>query len=75
MVTTWHGVHEANLPGKKRYNSVLASGARVIAISRYIATRLSEEYKVGSDRLRLIPRGADMMRFNLPACGVTGSRS
>lgn len=72
MVTTWHGVHEANLPGKKRYNSVLASGARVIAISRYIATRLSEEYKVGSDRLRLIPRGADMVRFD-PA-GVRGNR-
>ena len=72
MVTTWHGVHEANLPGKKRYNSVLASGARVIAISRYIATRLRDEYRVGADRLRLIPRGADMVRFD-PA-GVRGNR-
>ncbi|GBQ10329.1 glycosyl transferase [Komagataeibacter rhaeticus] len=72
MVTTWHGVHDANLPGKKRYNSVLASGARVIAISRYIATRLRDEYKVGGDRLRLIPRGADMVRFD-PG-GVRGNR-
>ncbi|WP_308721204.1 glycosyltransferase family 4 protein [Komagataeibacter xylinus] len=64
LVTTWHGVHAANLPGKKRYNSVLASGARVIAISQYIATRLRDEYKVGDDRLRLIPRGADMLRFD-----------
>ncbi|MCE2564880.1 glycosyltransferase family 4 protein [Komagataeibacter sp. FNDCF1] len=72
MVTTWHGVHDASLPGKKRYNSVLASGARVIAVSRYIATRLHDEYKVDSDRLRLIPRGADMVRFD--PRGVRGNR-
>lgn len=72
FVTTWHGVHAANLPGKKRYNSVLASGTRVIAISRYIANRLHDEYGVGSDRLRLIPRGADMVRFD--PHGVRGNR-
>ncbi|NVN36461.1 glycosyltransferase family 4 protein [Komagataeibacter swingsii] len=72
LVTTWHGVHEANLPGKRRYNGVLASGSRVIAISRYIAARLREEYKVGDDRLRLIPRGADMLRFDPQ--GVRGNR-
>lgn len=64
FVTTWHGVHKAGFPGKKRYNSVLARGARVIAISTYIATRLRDEYHVGDDRLRLIPRGADMNRFD-----------
>lgn len=72
LVTTWHGVHAANLPGKRRYNSVLASGNRVIAISRYIENRLREEYKVGDDRLRLIPRGADMTRFDPQ--GVRGNR-
>ena len=64
LVTTWHGVHKAGFPGKKHYNSVLARGRRVIAISTYIATRLKEEYDVGEDRLRLIPRGADMARFD-----------
>ncbi|GAB6855772.1 glycosyltransferase family 4 protein [Asaia astilbis] len=64
FITTWHGVHKAGFPGKKRYNSVLARGARVIAISEYIATRLRDEYAVGTDRLRLIPRGADMTRFD-----------
>ncbi|GCE90507.1 glycosyltransferase family 4 protein [Komagataeibacter diospyri] len=72
LVTTWHGVHAANLPGKRRYNSVLASGNRVIAISRYIENRLREEYRVGDDRLRLIPRGADMLRFDPQ--GVRGNR-
>lgn len=64
FVTTWHGVHKASFPGKKRYNAVLARGARVIAISTYIATRLRDDYQVGEDRLRLIPRGADMARFD-----------
>lgn len=72
FVTTWHGVHKASFPGKKRYNSVLARGARVIAISSYIATRLREDYRVGQDRLRLIPRGADMARFD-PAL-INGAR-
>ncbi|MCE2575340.1 glycosyltransferase family 4 protein [Komagataeibacter sp. FNDCR2] len=72
LVTTWHGVHAANLPGKRHYNSVLASGARVIAISDYIAGRLRDEYHVGPDRLRLIPRGADMARFD--PHGVRGNR-
>ncbi|RFD21239.1 glycosyltransferase [Komagataeibacter melaceti] len=72
LVTTWHGVHAANLPGKRYYNSVLASGTRVIAVSNYIAARLRDEYHVGPDRLRLIPRGADMVRFD--PHGVRGNR-
>lgn len=72
LVTTWHGVHDARFPGKKHYNAVLARGTRVIAISAYIAARLRDGYRVGEDRLRLIPRGADMARFD-PA-RVTGAR-
>lgn len=72
FVTTWHGVHSENWPGKKRYNSVLARGDRVIAISKYIADRLRQNYRVGPDRLRLIPRGADARRFD-PEC-VHGPR-
>ena len=64
FVTTWHGVHEASWWGKKLYNSVLARGARVIAISHYIAGRLSGQYDVLSDRLRTIPRGADPFLFD-----------
>nr|WP_249193607.1 glycosyltransferase family 4 protein [Gluconobacter wancherniae] len=72
LVTTWHGVHGARWWGKKRYNSVLARGARVIAISRFISKRLTEEYGVGPDRLRTIPRGADPSIFD-PA-QVSGER-
>lgn len=72
FVTTWHGVHANNFPGKALYNAVLASGDRVIAISRSIAQRLVEDYGVGTDRLRLIPRGADITQFSPEA--ITGQR-
>ena len=64
LVTTWHGVHGAGWWGKKLYNSVLARGTRVIAISNFIAGRLSGQYGVQSDRLRTIPRGADPSLFD-----------
>ncbi|GAN68258.1 glycosyltransferase family 4 protein [Acetobacter orleanensis] len=72
FVTTWHGVHANNFPGKKRYNAVLAAGDRVIAISQHIGQRLAQEYHVGPDRLRVIPRGADITQFSPEA--VSGQR-
>ncbi|WP_231854238.1 glycosyltransferase family 4 protein [Gluconacetobacter diazotrophicus] len=64
LVTTWHGVYRESVPGKRRYNAVMASGRRVIAISAFIAQRLARDYGVGPDRLRLIPRGVDTARFD-----------
>lgn len=72
FVTTWHGVHANNFPGKKHYNAVLAAGDRVIAISQHIGQRLAQEYHVGPDRLRVIPRGADVAQFSPDA--VSGQR-
>lgn len=72
FVTTWHGVHSENFPGKKAYNAVLAAGDRVIAISAFIGQRLQNDYGVGPDRLRVIPRGADTQQFD-PAV-VRGDR-
>ncbi|NHO32873.1 glycosyltransferase family 4 protein [Acetobacter fallax] len=72
FVTTWHGVHSESFPGKKTYNSVLASGDRVIAISHFIGDRLMRDYDVSPDRLRIIPRGADTRQFD-PDC-IRGNR-
>ena len=72
LVTTWHGVHEATWWGKKLYNSVLARGVRVIAISEFIANRLRSEYGVPESRLRVIPRGADPQEFE--AGVISGER-
>ncbi len=59
FVTTWHGVYGEELPGKHFYNSVMARGDRVIAISRYVGARVSAEYGVEAARLRVVPRGVD----------------
>lgn len=72
FVTTWHGVHANTMPGKKLYNSVLASGDRVIAISAHIGRMLRQEYNVPPERLRVIPRGADIEQFSPHA--VSGQR-
>ncbi|CAI9120884.1 glycosyltransferase family 4 protein [Brytella acorum] len=72
FVTTWHGLHNANWAGKRHYNAILARGDRVIATSAFIAERLSQDYHVPPERLRLIPRGADVARFD--PTRVTGQR-
>ena len=64
FVTTWHGVYAENLPFKKRYNAIMARGERVIAISEFVAQRIARDYGVESDRLRIIPRGADTAMFD-----------
>ena len=63
FVTTWHGVYAENLPGKRLYNSVMARGDRVIAISHYVAARLGE-LGVPAERVRIIPRGVDAGVFD-----------
>ena len=64
FVTTWHGVYGEDFPGKHFYNGVMARGARVIAISRYVAQRVALGYHVPAARLRLIPRGVDPSVFD-----------
>ena len=64
FVTTWHGVYGEELPFKKRYNSIMARGERVIAISEFVAGRIARDYGVEPARLRTIPRGADLDAFD-----------
>jgi glycosyltransferase involved in cell wall biosynthesis len=60
FLTTFHGVYSLGLFGlKKRYNQVMARGARVIAISAFIRDHLIEEYNVEPARIRVIHRGVD----------------
>ena len=64
FVTTYHGSYNEDFPGKRLYNSVMARGDRVIAISGHIAGLVRARHGVGPDRLRLIPRGVDPVRFD-----------
>jgi glycosyltransferase involved in cell wall biosynthesis len=64
FVTTFHNVYGGGSTLKHRYNAVMAKGTRVIAISDFVATHAMEAYGVGPDRLRVIPRGVDLQRFD-----------
>lgn len=64
FVTTFHGAHEAKSPLKRWYNSSLVKGDRVIANSRFTGDRILADYALDPGRMRVIPRGADLKRFN-----------
>ena len=64
LVTTFHAPYNAGGSLKRRYNSIMARGDRVIAISDFIARHVRETYGVGEDRLRRIHRGVDVVGFD-----------
>ncbi|MCA3388245.1 MAG: glycosyltransferase family 4 protein [Roseomonas sp.] len=64
FVTTYHGAYNEGFPGKRLYNSVMARGDRVIAISHFIADLIRTRHGVAEARLRVIPRGVDPRRFD-----------
>ena len=64
FVTTFHNAYDTDLPLKRWYNSVMARGERVIAISQFVGDHVAEVYGVGPDRLRVIPRGVDLALFD-----------
>lgn len=64
FVTTYHGAYNEGFPGKRLYNSVMARGERVIAISGFIAEHIRARHGTDPARLRVIPRGVDERRFD-----------
>ena len=64
FVTTYHGAYGEDVPGKRAYNAVMAKGARVIAISHFIADLIIARHHVDPARIRVIPRGVDPAVFD-----------
>ena len=64
FVTTYHGTYNEGFPGKRLYNSVMARGERVIAISRFIAEHIRRVHGTDPARIRIIPRGVDPALFD-----------
>ena len=64
FVTTFHGTYDTSLPFKRMYNSVMARGQRIIAISDFIARHLVETYKTNPARITVIHRGVDFTLFD-----------
>ena len=64
FLTSWYkGFREQNL-FKRLYNSVMARGDRVIAISDQIAELIVERYGTPWDRITVIPASIDLERFD-----------
>ena len=70
FVTTFHNAYDAGVSLKRRYNSVMARGERVIAISQFVADHVAQVYGIGPDRLRTIPRGVDLDIFDPSRIGA-----
>lgn len=68
FITTYHAAYGSQNVLKTFYNSIMARGDRVIAISHFIQDHLLKEYKSYSwfdpSKIRLIPRGIDLHYFD-----------
>ncbi|MEJ0062986.1 MAG: glycosyltransferase family 4 protein [Alphaproteobacteria bacterium] len=63
FVTTFHAAYKFKSAAKKIYNSVMAKGAVVIAISEFLALHIRDNYRVPEARIVVIQRGIDLTRF------------
>ncbi len=64
FVTTFHGTYNFTSALKRHYNSIMTRGELVIAISRFIADHMENEYKAKPEKIRLIYRGVDVDSYN-----------
>ncbi|MEM9706369.1 MAG: glycosyltransferase family 4 protein [Pseudomonadota bacterium] len=63
LVSTYHGAYSAQTPWKRFYNSGMTRADRVIANSAFTAASINAQYTVDPSKLRVIPRGADLLEF------------
>lgn len=64
FLTTFHGTYNFSGGLKRHYNAVMARGDLVIAISAFIARHMMQHYQVPEERIRVVPRGVDLLRFS-----------
>ena len=73
FMTTYHGTYGLGPWGlKKYYNRIMTYGERVIAISNHIRQHLIQNYVIDQDKIRLVHRCVNSVRFNPDA--VTSAR-
>ncbi|MCB1529713.1 MAG: glycosyltransferase [Rhodospirillales bacterium] len=63
-MSTCHAPYNINGKTKKFYNSSIARGKRVIAISNYIADYLLKNYRIDPRDIRVIHRGVALEKFH-----------
>lgn len=65
FITTFHGFYQKNLPLKKFYNSVMARGDVVIAVSNFIKKHIIKNYNTGGKKIEVIHRGVNLKEFDV----------
>ena len=64
FVTSWYkGFREQNV-FKRLYNSVMARGDRIIAVSDQLAELISHRYGISWGRINVVPLAIDLQRFD-----------
>ncbi len=64
FMTTFHGIYGTESDLKKKYNSVMLKGKRVIAVSQFVREHILATYNVDPTIIRTIPRGVDFNLFD-----------
>ncbi|KJB93856.1 glycosyl transferase [Skermanella aerolata KACC 11604] len=64
FMTTFHAPYNFDGKLKRFYNSVMAKGDRVIAISEFIRDHILGSYEIDPARIRVIHRGIDINNFS-----------
>ncbi len=64
FMTTFHGVYGLQNNAKRRYNSIMTRGERVIAVSHFVANHILSNYEVDPARISVIHRGVDLDQFS-----------
>ncbi len=71
FMTTCHAPYNISGRAKRFYNSAIAKGKRVIAISNYVAEYLKKNYKIDPRDIRVIHRGIALEKFHPTAVKAT----
>ncbi len=64
FLTTCHAPFNVHSDLKRKYNSSISKGELVIANSEFVAHYLVNEYQVPINKIRVIPRGIPMEKFD-----------
>lgn len=64
FMTTFHAAYKFKTNLKKRYNSVMARGTRVIAISQFISDHIVKNYGVSKAKINIAYRGIELEKYH-----------
>ncbi|MCQ2914769.1 MAG: glycosyltransferase family 4 protein [Alphaproteobacteria bacterium] len=66
LVTTFHGAYNIGpIKLKRKYNAVMTSGVKTIAVSNFIKQHILSNYEVDENKIEVIHRGVDIDKFDI----------